>query len=151
MLALLDQGEPFVASDAEAAIARAAVEQLRPIAAAQEDVRLYVKDDPKIAVPLSARAVALILNVLEIMARKTPFSVIPYDAEFTTQQAADYLNVSRPFLIGLLDQGRINHRMVGTHRRIRFADLLEFEKTSRAEREAAIAEMIAESQRLGLD
>lgn len=151
MLALMDQAEPFIASDAEAAIAEAAAEKLRPIAAAGQDVRLYVEEDRKIAVPLSARTVVLILEVLEIMARRTPFSVIPHDAEFTTQQAADYLNVSRPFLIGLLDQGRINHRMVGTHRRIRFAHLLEFENASRAKREAAIAEMIAESQRLELD
>lgn len=151
MLALMDQIEPFVADDAEATIAAKAFAKLRPIAAAGEDVRVVVQDKPTIVVPLPARAVELIVNLLEAMAQRTPFSVIPHDAEFTTQQAADYLNVSRPFLIGLLDAGRINHRMVGTHRRIRFADLLEFEKVSRAEREAAIAEMIAESQRLGLD
>ena len=151
MYALLDQREPIVASEAEAIIARAAAGRLKSVADARQDVQIVVKDQTNVVVPLPARAVAIILEVLQSMASKTPFSIIPHDAELTTQQAADFLNVSRPFLIGLLDQGKIDYRKVGTHRRIRYADLLEFEKASRAEREAAIAEMIAESQRLGLD
>jgi excisionase family DNA binding protein len=85
------------------------------------------------------------------MASQTPISIIPHAAELTTQQAADYLNVSRPHFVGLLDQGLIEHRKVGTHRRVRFGDLLRYEAKSKIERRAAIDEMVAQSKRLGLE
>src|SRR5262245_17861418 len=135
MYALLDQTkEPFVASEAEADIAKAAAEKLQSVAAAKQDISIVVREVPNLVVPLPARAVALILQLLIAMKDRTPFSVIPHEAVLTTQQAADYLNVSRPFLIRLLDRGELPHRMVGRHRRIRFDDLLEFEKKSRRAR-----------------
>jgi excisionase family DNA binding protein len=152
MLALLDQTtEPIVAGEAEAVIARKAAEKLKPIAAAKQDVRIVVEDGPKVIVPLPARAVELFLRVLEAMSERTPISVIPHDAELSTQQGADYLNVSRPYFCGLIDRGEIKHRMVGRHRRVRFADLKEYEARSRRERMAALDEMAAEARRLGLD
>jgi len=151
MLALLDQRDPFVADETEATIARAAAERLKEIAAAKQDVRLTVDGDPTVVVPLPARAVALIVDLLEAMSDRIPLSIIPHEAELTTQQAADYLNVSRPFLVGLLDRGEIAHRMVGTHRRIRFADLLDFESASRRKRGQALEQLADEAIRLELD
>lgn len=152
MLALLDQTtEPFVADEAEAVIAKAAAERLRGVAEAKQDIKIVVQDGPNLVVPLPARAVELIFRLLEAMSQRVPVSVIPHGAELTTQQAADYLNVSRPYLIGLLDRGEINHRMVGRHRRIRFSDLLDFEERSRTERKMALEKMAAEAKRLGLD
>jgi excisionase family DNA binding protein len=151
VLALLDQTEPFVADEAEAVIANEAVSRLRDVAAAGQDVQLIVREQPNIVVPLPARAVQMILHVLKTMAERKPFSIIPHDAELTTQQAADFLNVSRPFLVNLVDQGKIQHRMVGRHRRIRFADLHEFERTSADERRTALASMAAEARTLDLE
>ncbi len=151
MFALIDQTEPFVASDAEATIARVAAAKLRPIAEARQDTRIMLDDDINVVVPLPARMVALIVTVLESMADRVPISIIPHDADLTTQQAADFLNVSRPFLVGLLNKGLIDHRMVGTHRRVRYADLLNFEAQSKRERRAAIEEMVEETRRLGLE
>jgi len=151
MLALLDQTkEPFVASEAEADIAKTAVERLMEVAAAKQDIRIVVLDRPDIVVPLPARAVGLILRLLVAMRDRAPISLIPHEAELSTQQAADYLNVSRPYLTRLIDKNEIPHRLVGRHRRIRFADLLEFDKKSRKERRAAIAEMADEARRLDL-
>jgi excisionase family DNA binding protein len=151
MLALLDQTkEPFVASEAEADIAKEAAEKLQAVAAAKKDVRIVVRGRREVVVPLPARAVEIILEILIAMKDRTPFSVIPYEAELTTQQAADYLNVSRPFLVGLIDRDELPHRMVGRHRRVRFADLLEFERRSKESRRAALDEMAAEAERLGL-
>lgn len=151
MLALLDQAEPIVADDAEAAIARTAMDTLAPVARAGQGMSLVPREASQVTVPLPARAVAVILDVLEAMANRKPISVIPHEAELTTQQAADYLNVSRPYLIGLIDGGQIAHRMVGRHRRVRFADLLAFERTSAGRRREALAEMAAEARRLGLE
>lgn len=151
MLALLDQAEPIVADEAEAAIAKTAAASLAPAARAGQGVQLVLREQPNVFIPLPARAVEVVLTVLGAMAERRPISVIPHEAELTTQQAADYLNVSRPFLISLIDRGEIPHRMVGRHRRVRFADLLAFERTSAEKRKQALAEMAAEARRLELD
>ncbi|MFN3958275.1 MAG: excisionase family DNA-binding protein [Parvularculaceae bacterium] len=151
MLAHLDQRESMAVSAAEAAMAERAARILRPIAASQQDIRVVVDNDSKVVVPLPARIVALIQNALETIAERVPVSLIPHDAELTTQQAADFLNVSRPYLVSLLDKGLIDHRMVGAHRRIRYGDLLRYEAQSKQERRKAIEAMIAESRNLGLE
>jgi len=152
MLALLDQArEPLVANEAEADIARSAAEKLRKIAEANQDVSLSVREMPNVVVPLPARAVHVILRLLIAMSERIPVSVIPHEAELTTQQAADYLNVSRPYLTNLIDKGEIKHRMVGRRRRVRFADLLEFEAKSKEERQDAIKQMVADAKRLNLE
>lgn len=152
MLALLDQGNgPFAAGDAEATIAREAADKLAAVAKTKQDIKIVIQDDPKIVVPLPARAVDVIVTVLVQMANRQPFSIIPHQAELTTQQAADYLNVSRPFLVKLLDENRIPHRKVGRHRRVRFGDLAAFEQQSREEQSKALADLAAEQRRLNLE
>lgn len=152
MLALLDQTtEPIVAREEESVIARKALEKLSLVAATKQDVRIVVEDDTKIVVPLPARAVEVFLRILEAMSECTPISVIPHEAELSTQQAADYLNVSRPYLCQLIDRNEIKHRMVGRHRRIKFADLRDYDERSRKEREAALVELASEAKRLDLD
>lgn len=152
MFALLDQGcGPFVADEAEATIARNAAEKLAAVAKTKQDIKIVVQDDLKVVVPLPARAVELIMTVLMQMADRAPFSIIPFQAELTTQQAADYLNVSRPYLTKLLDEGKITHRMVGRHRRVKVGDLVKFETESREKRKEALAELAAEQRRLKLE
>lgn len=150
MLALLDQEEPFVATEEEALIAREAFAKLKPLAEAKTDIKLRVVEQADIVVPLPARAVEIIVGFLHAMVERKPFSVIPHAAELTTKQAADFLNVSRPFLVGLLDKGEIPHRLVGSHRRVLMSDLQKYQKKSDETRRAAIARMVAESQKLGL-
>ncbi len=135
MLALLDQAAPVIADEAEAIIAKTAAERLKAVVETRQDIKVVVSSKPDIIVPLPARAVDLIYRVLSSMAEGIPISVIPHEAELTTQQAADFLNVSRPFLIKLLDDKKISHRMVGRHRRVKVGDLIVFEKTSRRERQ----------------
>jgi len=105
-------------------------------------------DDVGVAIPKDA--FELFLEILGQMANGNAVTIIPVHAELTTQQAADLLNVSRPYVVALLEEDKIPHRMVGTHRRIRVADLLAFKKKDDDEREAALQELATEGQKYGL-
>lgn len=151
MSALLDQTEPFIANDAEAAIVRTAASRLKAVVKAKQDIKIRVQEEPEIVVPLPARIVELIFELLESVGRRVPVSVIPHDAELTTQQAADYLNVSRPYLTRLMDEGKIKHRCVGRHRRVRFGDLERYARQSLEDRKKAIKKVATEAERLKLE
>ncbi len=155
MHVLMDQThEPFVASESEAIMARAAADRLRVVANANQDVTITLDkegDLPNVVVPLPARAVTFIHMVLETMANRTPMSLIPYDAVLTTQQAADYLNVSRPYLVQQIDNGMIAFSMVGTHRRIKFCDLKDYEQKMQNRQKQALKDLNEEARKLGLE
>jgi excisionase family DNA binding protein len=88
----------------------------------------------------------LIRQLLIALARNRAVSLLPYDHELTTHQAARLLNVSRPYLIRLLDEGKIGFRKVGTHRRLRLEDLLAYKEETIAASERAKEELARLSQ-----
>lgn len=103
-----------------------------------------------VVVELPAQAIDLLVQLLGQLAEGNAVTIVPVHAELTTQQAADLLNVSRPFLIKLIEQGTLPHKMVGTHRRIRAADVIAYQK-ARAERaKAAVDELADLGQELGI-
>ncbi|ARF75150.1 DNA-binding protein [Kitasatospora albolonga] len=91
-------------------------------------VRVSVQGENSEPLILPREAVELLASLLAHLGAGRAVSVVPSDAELTTQQAADMLNVSRPFLIGLLEAGEIEYRTVGTHRRITASSLLEYKR-----------------------
>lgn len=113
-------------------------------------IRLVVAghDEEPLVVPRSA--VELLARVLAHMAAGQGVSVVPSHAELTTQQAADLLNVSRPFLIGLLDAGEIEYRKVGKHRRIKAQSLMAYIARDDQERREAADELSRLNQEMGL-
>ena len=104
--------------------------------------------DDALVVP--REAAVLLAQVLGYLASGEGVTVMPDYAELTSQQAAEFLNVSRPYLIKLLETGKIPFRLVGTHRRVRFRDLREYKNRDDLERRRAADELTELSQDLGL-
>jgi excisionase family DNA binding protein len=112
-------------------------------------VRVMVEEgDGELLLPRAA--VELFAQILAFMAAGHGVSVVPANAELTTQQAADLLNVSRPYLIGLLDAAEIDYRKVGKHRRVKAASLLEYMRNDDQRRRAAADELSALTQEMGV-
>ncbi len=104
---------------------------------------------PEETIPVPREAFAFLLEILRQIANGNAVTIVPVHAELTSQEAADLLNVSRPYLIKLLDEKKIPHRLVGTHRRIRFVDLVKYKQQDDAERQKALDELSALAQKHG--
>ena len=135
--------------------AQQALRQLAPIAGSAEPgqrVRVQAEgtdgEEHRVVVP--RQAFELFLEVLGQLANGNAVTIVPVQAELTTQQAADLLNVSRPHLVSLLESGELPFRRVGTHRRISAAALFEYKARDDARRAQVMAELTAEAQRLDL-
>lgn len=130
---------------------KAAANQLRQILAAQAsgDATLRVLDDEKkpTEVTITPGLSRLLMELLRHVGRGDAVTLVPVSQMLTTQQAADILNVSRPFLISLLEKGEIKFDTVGRHRRIKAVDLFEYKRArddKRAKALSSLAEMDAE-------
>ena len=114
-----------------------------------ETARLRMIDgDQEIEVPVPA--LRLLVDILAQMARGNAVSIVPIHAELTTQEAADFLSVSRPFLVGRLEAGELPFRKVGTHRRVMFSELMAYRARSQVKRKAALDELAGEAQEHGM-
>ena len=88
-------------------------------------------------------------QVVHMMAAGRVISLVPHDHYLSSQEAAEILNVSRPFLYTLLNEGQIPYTMIGTHRRIQVEDLMEYKRKRDQTRRQALSELVAVSQELG--
>ncbi|MCG8440244.1 MAG: helix-turn-helix domain-containing protein [Caulobacterales bacterium] len=129
--------------------------QLRQIIAGQvrEDepttLKLALAKGETAEVTLSPAIARTFLDVLRLIASGSGFQLIPINTELTTQQSADLLNVSRPFLIKLLEEGAIPFTKVGRHRRIRAEDLFAYKARRDETRAKALGDMAAEDAEKG--
>lgn len=111
---------------------------------------LRVDCAPHEEIQVPAEALRLFSAILAELAQGNAVTLIPVHAELTTQEAADLLNVSRPYLVRLLEEGQIPFHKVGTHRRIKMSELLAYKQRLEASQEQAFAKLAELSQALDL-
>lgn len=114
-------------------------------------ITLMSDDGQAPSIQLPPQALKFIAQVLGIMSERRPVILIPAKQEMSTVEAANYLNVSRPFVIKEIEAGRLKYRMVGSHRRIAFEDLDAYARAMRARQESALQRMADDARALGLD
>ena len=151
-MALASTKNPSLPTEEEAKLAAEGSRKLAKLAAiigggATAQLCLY-DDGEKITVPISA--IRLLADILAQMAQGNAVTLVPIEHTLTTQQAADLLSVSRPYLINLLEVGKIAFTKVGRHRRIKYQDLLAYMERIDEESRQALGELSREAQALGM-
>lgn len=135
---------------------QAALEGQRALAAflatRLETQQIQIFDDKNQAhrVELPTSALRLLVDILAELAEGNAVKVVPVHAELTTQEAADMLNVSRPHLVKLLEEGALPFHRTGKHRRVRFADLMQFKAQRDQASEDAMVALAKQAQELGM-
>jgi excisionase family DNA binding protein len=151
MAQLLNGNEVITPTKADRALAKKTSERLSAYLGQADKVRVELKvgkTNEELVLPRSV--VRVLVRLLNEMGQGNAVTLTPVRAELTTQQAADLLNVSRPHLVKLLDEGIIPSRKVGAHRRVQTEDLLTYKREFLAKRHAALDELQALSQELDL-
>jgi excisionase family DNA binding protein len=150
---LSDITEPVAPTPDDSRLALESSRSLTKFLASNGDgIRFQVKAEEGLEEPvfIPAPAIRLLVEILAEMAKGNAVTLIPVHAELTSQQAANLLNVSRPYLIDLLEKGAIPCRKVGKHRRVLFSDLMAYKQTTDRARLNVLADLSALDQELGL-
>ena len=142
---LLGKPDTVVPSERDAELATESSRILSSIEVGDE-FQVRLDNGQMLTLPKSVKT--LLTHLLTQMSYGNAVTLIPIHAELTTQEAADHLNVSRPYLISLLEAGEIKFRKVGTHRRVKFRDLRAYEERKKREREVALTELAQQAQDL---
>jgi excisionase family DNA binding protein len=145
--------EPVAPTEKDVQLARESARRLAPQLANANGVtelRVLAPDGAGETVTIPTAAFRLLVTALAEMANGNAVRLIPHHAELTTQEAAELLNVSRPYLVRLLDEKRIPCHRVGTHRRVLFNDLMTYKAEHRRARRSALDELTQLDQELGL-
>jgi len=145
-VAALEREPVRAAEDEEVAVER--LHEVLERSSTHRAARLIAPGGEELEVPASVYDV--LVRVVHELAQGNAVAVMPVHAQLTTQQAADLLGVSRPHFVKLLEEKRIPYDRPGKHRRILLSDLLEYKRVRDAERRAALDDLRAEDERLGL-
>lgn len=132
---------------------RQAVELVQRIAHTHSsgDLKIFIEgQDLHDAIALPPGVSTLLETILNYVSNGKSITLMPIDAEITTQQAADLLNVSRPYLVTLLDDGQIPHRKVGVRRRVLLSDILDYKRKIDDARLATLEELAQQAQELDM-
>lgn len=139
---------PVRANDDELAQLRELARVIHEYPAGARGPAVLMDDDVRIEIP--PKLFAILYEATEVLLQGGAVAIVPYHHEMTTQEAADYLNVSRPYLIKILEEGAIPFHYVGTHRRVRLSDLEAYQEGRDTQRRAMLDEMTREAFEIGL-
>jgi excisionase family DNA binding protein len=109
-----------------------------------------VRDESGQTIAIPTVALNFLVDILTQMSQGNAVTILPLHAELTTQEAADLLNVSRPFLVKLLESNQLSFRKVGKHRRIYLRDVLAYKENIDRDRHEALNELVAQAQALNM-
>ena len=148
-MSLARQSEPVLPSERDAVLAKLSSRALAPHVSDLDGLRIRLDDGTEVVLPSSV--LRLMVDMLAHMAEGNAVTLIPVHAEMTTQQAADFLNVSRPFFVSeVLEKGKVPYRRLGTHRRILFRDLMDYKHQTQEASRQAFRELTQQAQQLKL-
>ena len=117
-----------------------------------ERVTFALVDPPldKVQITITGTMLAFMVKLFDAVSRGEPVTLLPQEAELSTQEAATLLNVSRPYLVKLLDEGRIPSRKVGVYRRVKAQDVMRYQEEERKRQEQVMDALAKEAQELEL-
>ncbi|HVT53706.1 MAG TPA: helix-turn-helix domain-containing protein [Dongiaceae bacterium] len=145
MNTMLQKPGVVIPSENDARLATESSRRLAKIKPETEEIRVSVNGEQLV---LPRAVFSLLSTILTEMSSGNAVTIFPIHAELTTQEAAEFLNVSRPHLVKLLESKAIRFSKVGTHRRIKFSDLKEYKERREAEQEKALTELADQAQAL---
>lgn len=145
-MAVLTDREPVVATEAE----RGALRELEELLSQLPGTAHLFLSTPATRRDLPASVQRLLAAVVHELAQGHAVAVTPIQVDLTTQQAADLLNASRPFVVKLLESGEIPFHRVGSHRRVHLQDILAYRQSRSDRRRAALSELAREAQEQGI-
>lgn len=144
-------------SESDVRLARDSYRRLRHVVGASTDstegrrsIRFVAPDGSDTTIDIPAPAAELLVRALSQMAEGNAVTLIAVSTELTTQQAADILGVSRPFVVKEIEERRLPARKVGTRRRVMFSDLMTYKQRSDATRQQALDALAELDENLGL-
>ena len=107
-------------------------------------------EETKEHIKIPIKALRLLSDILEAMSKGQPISIVPMATEVTTQKAAEILGCSRPFLVKLLEEGKMPFTKIGRHRRVKMEDVLVYKEKQKQEQKKHLIEMMQKDEELGL-
>lgn len=141
--------EPALPSEADSALAEQSGRTLAAYISTSHNAEIVIKEGKKEEqVELPALALRLLVDILTQMAEGNAVTVVRIQNELSTQEAAELLNVSRPYLVTLLEEGKIPFRKVGTKRRILAKDVIQYKTQIDDARLKTLADLVEETQKL---
>ena len=149
MSAIFEQNStPIAPTSLETAMAGDSSRQLAVFLSQQkgDSVKIAFDEKPEEMVSIPLSAFRLLADILTEMSKGNTVTFIPIQAELTTQQAADFLNVSRPFVVKMIEEKKLPCPKVGTHRRVLFQDLVEFKRKTNDDRAKTLEELSTQAQ-----
>jgi len=142
----LEERDPIALQENDSELAASAS---RALARAKDSlVKITLDDGTELALPKAVRE--LLVKILTEVSHGNMVNIVPVHAELSTQEAANLLNVSRPYLIKLLERGELKFHKAGTHRRIKFTDLRAYQEKQESTRERAMTDLAQQAQELDM-